>query len=197
MWSALILSHGCRPSSQNQCLAPVQSQASSAAYQASRYSGFTDSHLSKEAFYSIQPQHQHSAHHSSNSVKCSMTSYGPSARTASAYSSGSDPVEAEQGLDPQILESPDAFGFVTGGCQGQTYTVTGNSGKWTINHQKETWICCSHSLYKNLRFCLTFDMFFVQCQNNWKLFKKKLILAFDVHFFQTCETWHVTHTLTI
>lgn len=136
--SAPLWSDGCRPPSQNQCLAPVQSQASTLAYQAPRYSGFTDSHLTKEAFYSIQQQQQqHSAHHSSNSVKCSMTSYGASARTASGYSSGSDPVEAEQGLDPQILESPDAFGFVGSGCPGPTYTVTGNSGKWIVCQDRE------------------------------------------------------------
>ncbi|XP_075869151.1 DNA-binding protein RFX6 isoform X2 [Nelusetta ayraudi] len=124
----------CRPSSQNQCLAPVQSQASSLAYQLSRYPSYNDAHLTKEAFYSLQQQQQqqqqqqHSAHHSANVVKCSLTPYGPAARAASGYSSGSDPVQAEQGLDPQILESPEAFGFVGGGCQGQTYGATGHSG---------------------------------------------------------------------
>lgn len=53
----------------------------------------------------------------------------------SGYSSGSDPVQAEQGMDPQILDSSEGFGFVGGGlntvgggCQGQTYAATGHSG---------------------------------------------------------------------
>lgn len=121
-----------RPPSQNQCLAPVQSQASSLAYHLSRYPSFNDPHPNKEVFYG----HPHpSAHHSSNSIKCSLTPYGPTGRTVSGYSSGSDPVQAEQGLDPQILDSSEGFGFVGGGlnavgggCQGQTYAAAGHSG---------------------------------------------------------------------
>uniref|UniRef100_A0A8C4EID0 DNA-binding protein RFX6 n=1 Tax=Dicentrarchus labrax TaxID=13489 RepID=A0A8C4EID0_DICLA len=74
-----------------------------------------------------------SAHHSSNSTNCSLTPYGSAVRPTSTYSSGSDPVQTEQGLDAQttaqILDSAEGFGFVGaglnpagGGCQGQAYS---------------------------------------------------------------------------
>ncbi|XP_035534912.1 DNA-binding protein RFX6 [Morone saxatilis] len=123
---------GLRPQTQNQCL----SQASSLAYHLSRYPSFNDQPLNKDVFYSHHPP---SAHHSSNSTNCSLPSYGSAVRPTSSYSSGSDPVQTEQGLDAQtaaqILDSAEGFGFVGaglntagGGCQGQTYSATGHSG---------------------------------------------------------------------
>lgn len=129
----------------SQCLGSVQSQASSLAYHLSRYPSFNDQHLTKDAFYS---HHHPAAHHSSNSSNCSLTPYGSAGRTASGYSSGSDPVQTEPGLEAQraaqILDSADGFGFVGaglnptgGGCQGQTYSAAGHSGKkdsdWWLN----------------------------------------------------------------
>uniref|UniRef100_A0A8D0CXM9 DNA-binding protein RFX6 n=1 Tax=Sander lucioperca TaxID=283035 RepID=A0A8D0CXM9_SANLU len=85
--------------------------ASSLAYHLSRYPSFNDQHLTKDVFYSHHPP----------------------------YSSGSDPVQTEQGLDAQtaaqILDSAEGFGFVVGaglnpaggGCQGQTYSAAGHS----------------------------------------------------------------------
>lgn len=121
-----------RPQIQSQCLASVQSQASSLAYHLSRYPSFNDQHLTKDVFYSNH-------HHSSNSTNCSLTPYGSAVRPTSSYSSGSDPVQAEQGLDDQtaaqILDSAEGFGFVgaglnpnVAGCQGQ-YSAAGHSGK--------------------------------------------------------------------
>uniref|UniRef100_A0A8P4G454 RFX-type winged-helix domain-containing protein n=1 Tax=Dicentrarchus labrax TaxID=13489 RepID=A0A8P4G454_DICLA len=83
--------------------------------------------------------HQPSAHHSSNSTNCSLTPYGSAVRPTSTYSSGSDPVQTEQGLDAQttaqILDSAEGFGFVGaglnpagGGCQGQAYSAAGHNG---------------------------------------------------------------------
>uniref|UniRef100_A0A668W7A4 RFX-type winged-helix domain-containing protein n=1 Tax=Oreochromis aureus TaxID=47969 RepID=A0A668W7A4_OREAU len=76
---------------QNQCLASVQSQASSLAYHLSRYPSFNDQHLNKDVFYNHQPAPVH-------------------------HSSGSDPAHSEHGLDPQvaaqILDSAEGFGFV-------------------------------------------------------------------------------------
>lgn len=131
--------HLCfRPQTQSQCLASVQSQASSLAYHLSRYPSFNDQLPTKD-FYS---HHHPSAHYASNSTKCSLTPYGSAVRPTSSYSSGSDPVQTEQGLDAQaaaqILDSTEGFGFVgagmnpTGaGCQGQTYSSAGHSGnKW-------------------------------------------------------------------
>lgn len=122
-----------RPQTQSQCLASVQSQASSLAYHLSRYSSFSDQHLTKDVFYS---HHHPSAHHSSNTANCSLTPYGSSVRPTSSYSSGSDPVQTEPGLDGQILDSTEGFGFVGaglnsagGGCQGQTYSAAGHGGK--------------------------------------------------------------------
>uniref|UniRef100_A0A671V2G2 DNA-binding protein RFX6 n=1 Tax=Sparus aurata TaxID=8175 RepID=A0A671V2G2_SPAAU len=74
-----------------------------------------------------------SPHHSSNTANCSLTPYGSSVRPTSSYSSGSDPVQTEPGLDGQILDSAEGFGFVGtelssagGGCQGQTYSAAGH-----------------------------------------------------------------------
>ncbi|KAM8725476.1 DNA-binding protein RFX6 [Acanthopagrus schlegelii] len=121
-----------RPQTQSQCLASVQSQASSLAYHLSRYSSFNDQHLTKDVFYN---HHHPSAHHSSNTANCSLTPYGSSVRPTSSYSSGSDPVQTEPGLDGQILDSTEGFGFVGaglnstgGGCQGQTYSAAGHGG---------------------------------------------------------------------
>uniref|UniRef100_A0A671V7R5 DNA-binding protein RFX6 n=1 Tax=Sparus aurata TaxID=8175 RepID=A0A671V7R5_SPAAU len=105
--------------------------ASSLAYHLSRYSTFNDQHLTKDVFYSHH--HHPSAHHSSNTANCSLTPYGSSVRPTSSYSSGSDPVQTEPGLDGQILDSAEGFGFVGtelssagGGCQGQTYSAAGH-----------------------------------------------------------------------
>ncbi|XP_049914302.1 DNA-binding protein RFX6 [Epinephelus moara] len=125
-----------RPQTQNQCLASVQSQASSLAYHLSRYPSFNDQHLTKDVFYS---HHHPSAHHSSNSTNCSLTTYGSAVRPTSNYSSGSDAAQTEQGLDAQtaaqILDSSEGFSFVGaglnptgGGCQGQTYSAAGHGG---------------------------------------------------------------------
>ncbi|XP_071323969.1 DNA-binding protein RFX6 [Trachinotus anak] len=125
-----------RPQTQNQCLASVQSQASSLAYHLSRYPSFNDQQLTKDLFYNHPPP---SVHHSSSSTNCSLTPYASAVRPTSSYSSGSDAVQAEQGLDAQtaaqILDSAEGFGFVGaglnpsgGGCQGQTFTATGHSG---------------------------------------------------------------------
>ncbi|XP_044024909.1 DNA-binding protein RFX6 isoform X1 [Siniperca chuatsi] len=125
-----------RPQTQGQCLASVQSQASSLAYHLSRYPSFNDQHLTKDVFYS---HHHPSAHHSSNSTNCSLTPYGSAVQPTSSYSSGSDPVQTEQGLDAQtaaqILDSAEGFGFVGaglnptgGGCQGQMYSAAGHGG---------------------------------------------------------------------
>ncbi|XP_033505102.1 DNA-binding protein RFX6 [Epinephelus lanceolatus] len=125
-----------RPQTQNQCLASVQSQASSLAYHLSRYPSFNDQHLTKDVFYS---HHHQSAHHSSNSTNCSLTTYSSAVRPTSNYSSGSDATQTEQGLDAQtaaqILDSAEGFSFVGaglnptgGGCQGQTYSAAGHGG---------------------------------------------------------------------
>lgn len=121
-----------RPQTQNQCLASVQSPAPSLAYHLSRYPSFNDQHLTKDVFYTH--------HHSSNTSNCSLTPYGSAVRPTSGYSSGTDPVQTEQGLDAQtaaqILDSAEGFSFVGaglnptgGGCQGQTYSAAGHSGK--------------------------------------------------------------------
>uniref|UniRef100_A0A3B4FMN8 DNA-binding protein RFX6 n=1 Tax=Pundamilia nyererei TaxID=303518 RepID=A0A3B4FMN8_9CICH len=71
-------------------------------------------------------------------TNCSLAPYASAVRPSSAYTSGSDPAHSEQGLDPQvaaqILDSAEGFGFVEtglnlpgGGCQAQTYSVTGPS----------------------------------------------------------------------
>lgn len=124
-----------RPQTQSQCLASVQT--SSLAYHLSRFPSFNDQHLTKDVFYT---HHHPSSHHSSNSTNCSLTPYASTVRPTSSYSSGTDPVQTEQGLDAQtaaqILDSAEGFGFVgaglnpsSGGCQGQTYSAAGHSGK--------------------------------------------------------------------
>ncbi|XP_025754988.1 DNA-binding protein RFX6 isoform X3 [Oreochromis niloticus] len=126
---------------QNQCLASVQSQASSLACHLSRYPSFNDQHLNKDVFYNHQPA---PVHHSSGSTNCSLASYASAVRSTSAYTSGSDPAHSEHGLDPQvaaqILDSAEGFGFVEtglnlsgGGCQAQTYSVTGPSAGYYGN----------------------------------------------------------------
>ncbi|TNN42860.1 DNA-binding protein RFX6 [Liparis tanakae] len=118
------------PRPQSQCLASVQSQASSLAYHLSRYPSFNDQHLTKDVLYGL--------HHPSNSTNCSLAPYGSGVRPASNYASGSNPVQTEQGLDAQtaaqILDSGEGFGFVGSelnsagdGCQGQTYAAAGHS----------------------------------------------------------------------
>uniref|UniRef100_A0A3Q3MPJ9 DNA-binding protein RFX6 n=1 Tax=Mastacembelus armatus TaxID=205130 RepID=A0A3Q3MPJ9_9TELE len=86
-------------------------------------------------------RHHHpapSAQHSSSNTNCSLTPYGSAVRPTSSYTSGSDPIQTEPGLDTQttaqILDSAEGFGFVgagmnhmSGGCQGQTYSAAGHS----------------------------------------------------------------------
>lgn len=48
--------------------------------------------------------------------------YASAVRASSNY----DPVQCEHGLDVQIVDSAEGFGF---GCQGQTYSGTGNTSK--------------------------------------------------------------------
>ncbi|XP_060947891.1 DNA-binding protein RFX6 [Limanda limanda] len=121
-----------RSQPQNQCLSSVQSQTSSLAYHLSRYPTFSDQQLSKDLFYTHPPP---SVHPSSGGSSCSLTPYGSSVRPTSSYSSASDPVQSEQTLDAQILDSAEGFGFVgsglnpSGGCQGQSYAGhTGHTG---------------------------------------------------------------------
>uniref|UniRef100_A0A672YFF4 DNA-binding protein RFX6 n=1 Tax=Sphaeramia orbicularis TaxID=375764 RepID=A0A672YFF4_9TELE len=97
--------------------------ASSLGYPLSRYPSFNDQHLTKDIFYG---HHHPSLHHSSSSSSSNcLTPYGSVVRSTSSYGSASDPVQADQGLDPQILDSAEGFGFVGaglnppgGGCQG-------------------------------------------------------------------------------
>ncbi|CAG5960140.1 unnamed protein product, partial [Menidia menidia] len=98
---------------QNQCLTPLQAQASPLTCHLPRYPPINDQHLTKDPFYNPHPA---LVHH---------------------YSPGPDPAQAEQQLDSaaQILDPAEGFGFVgsglnlaTGGCQGQSYSVTGHSG---------------------------------------------------------------------
>ncbi|XP_067338653.1 DNA-binding protein RFX6 [Channa argus] len=125
-----------RPQSQSQCLASVQCQTSSLAYHLNRYPSFNEQQLSKDVFYSHPTP---SVHPSSSNASCSLTPYSSAVRPTSSYGSGSDPVQTDPGLDAQtaaqILESAEGFGFVgaglnptSGGCQGQTYSNTGNTG---------------------------------------------------------------------
>uniref|UniRef100_A0AAQ6ID79 DNA-binding protein RFX6 n=1 Tax=Anabas testudineus TaxID=64144 RepID=A0AAQ6ID79_ANATE len=92
-----------------------QCQTSSLAYHLARYPSYNEQHLTKDVFYNHHPP---SVHHSSN------------------------PVQPEQGLDAQttaqILDSAEGFGFVGaglnptgGGCQGQTYSATANTGYYS------------------------------------------------------------------
>ncbi|XP_028253550.1 DNA-binding protein RFX6 [Parambassis ranga] len=138
--SSLNYQTAVRPQTQNQCLSSVESQASSLACPLSRYASFNDQHLTKDVFYS---HHSAPVHHSSNNANCSLTPYGSSVRPTSGYTSGSDPIQTEQVVDhqtgTQILDSADGFGFVAGGlnlggCQGQTYSVTGHSAGYYGNN---------------------------------------------------------------
>ncbi|XP_029984703.1 LOW QUALITY PROTEIN: DNA-binding protein RFX6-like [Sphaeramia orbicularis] len=123
---------GLRPQTQTQCLSSVQSQASSLGYPLSRYPSFNDQHLTKDIFYG---HHHPSLHHSSSSSSSNcLTPYGSVVRSTSSYGSASDPVQADQGLDPQILDSAEGFGFVGaglnppgGGCQG-SYSAAAHGG---------------------------------------------------------------------
>ncbi|KAM8832528.1 LOW QUALITY PROTEIN: DNA-binding protein RFX6 [Spinachia spinachia] len=130
--SASTYQTALRPQVQSQCLASVQSQASTLAYHLSRYPSFNDPHLTKDVLYSL--------HQPPNSTNCSLTPYGSGIQPASSYTSGSDPVQTEQGLDAQtaaqILNSGEGFSFVGSGlnsagtgCPGQTYT--GHSGYYS------------------------------------------------------------------
>ncbi|XP_041831244.1 DNA-binding protein RFX6 [Melanotaenia boesemani] len=120
-----------RSQTQNQCLTPVQSQNC----HLPRYPAINDQHVTKDVFYNPHPA---SVHPSSSSTNCSLTSYGSTERGTSSFAPSSDPVQTEQVMDPQtaaqILDSAEGFGFVgaglnlAGGCQGQTYSVTGHSG---------------------------------------------------------------------
>ncbi|XP_055362476.1 DNA-binding protein RFX6 isoform X2 [Betta splendens] len=112
-YSSLNYQPALRPPSQSQCLAPLQCQT----YHLSRYPSFNEQHLNKEVLYSHPP----AAHHSSSS--CPSMPYASAVRPTSNYSSSSDPLHTEPGLEAQILDSAEGFGFVgAGGCQGQTYS---------------------------------------------------------------------------
>ncbi|XP_013886328.1 DNA-binding protein RFX6 [Austrofundulus limnaeus] len=126
--SAATCQAALRSQVQNQCLTPVQSQTSPLGCHLLRYPSISDQPLSKDVFYD---PHSSSIHQSSSGSDCSLTPYGP----ASSYAPSSDP---EPGLDQQsaahLLDSSEGFGFagtglnlVGGGCQGQTYSVTGHT----------------------------------------------------------------------
>ncbi|XP_061602899.1 DNA-binding protein RFX6 [Cololabis saira] len=119
-----------RSQMQNQCLTPVQSQASPVACPFPRYPSLNEQHLTKNMFYNHHP----AVSHSSNSTNCSLTPYGSAVRPSSSYTPSSDSVQTDQGLDPQtaahILDSAESFGFMGaglnltgGGCQAQTYSA--------------------------------------------------------------------------
>ncbi|XP_075315514.1 DNA-binding protein RFX6 [Odontesthes bonariensis] len=125
-----------RSQTQNQCLTPLQSQDSPLTCHLPRYPPINDQLLTKDAFYNPHPA---SVHHSSGSTDSLLTPYSSAARPTSNYTPGSDPVQAEQQLDPQtaaqILDPAEGFGFVGaglnltgGGCQGPGYSVTGHNG---------------------------------------------------------------------
>lgn len=130
--------HLClRPQTKGQCLVPVQSQAPSLAYHLSRYPSFNEVHPTKDVFYSHH--HLPAGPYPSLSTKSSLAPYGPPVRPESTYSSGSDPVQCEQGLGAQapaqILDSAEGFVFMGaglnahgGGCQAHPYSAAGHSG---------------------------------------------------------------------
>uniref|UniRef100_A0A8D3DS25 DNA-binding protein RFX6 n=1 Tax=Scophthalmus maximus TaxID=52904 RepID=A0A8D3DS25_SCOMX len=98
----------CSSSPSSSCLSSLRRNdpTSSLAFQLARYPSFNDQQLTKDLFYNL---HAASVHPSSGGT--------------------------EQGLDAQILDSAEGFGFVGaglnpsgGGCQGQTYSATGHSG---------------------------------------------------------------------
>lgn len=146
--------HLClRTQTQSQCLVPVQSQTPSLAYHLSRYPSFNEQHATKEAFYS---HHHPAGPYSSLSTKPSLASYGPPVRPASSYSSGSDPVQSEQGLGTQaaaqILDPAEGFVFMGaglntpgGGCQAHPYSAAGHSGN-SVFLLLETF-CCFVNLF--------------------------------------------------
>ncbi|XP_017286884.1 DNA-binding protein RFX6 isoform X2 [Kryptolebias marmoratus] len=117
-----------RPQAQNQC----PSQASPLGCHLPRYPSISDLPLTKDGFYSHHPP---SIHQSSGGSDCSLTPYGSAPQPTSSFAPGSAPVQTEQGLDQQsaVLDS-EGFGFagtglnLGGGCQGQTYSVTGHGG---------------------------------------------------------------------
>lgn len=113
---------------QTQALPSGQSQASSPAYQLSRYPSFSDQQLVKEVFFSGG----HPSIHLS-----SMTPYSSAVRPAAGYGSGPDVI---QGMEVQsaahMMDSTGGYGFVgaglnpgDGGCQGQVYSAAGHSGE--------------------------------------------------------------------
>ncbi|XP_023809027.1 DNA-binding protein RFX6 [Oryzias latipes] len=92
----------------------------------SRYPPISGPHMSKNMFYG-------------HPATATNPSFGSAPRPASHYISSSDSAQADQVLDPQMMEPVDAFGFpggglnlVGGGCQGQPYLghsgYYGNSG---------------------------------------------------------------------
>ena len=146
--------HLClRPQTPSQCLVPVQPQAPSLAYHLSRYPSFNEQHATRDAFYS----HPHPAGpYSSFGTKSSLAPYGPPARPASSYSSGSDPLPSEQGLGAQaaqILDSAEGFVFMGAGlngagagCQAHPYAAAGHSGN-SLCLLLGTFCCLSVSLW--------------------------------------------------
>ncbi|TWW69174.1 DNA-binding protein RFX6 [Takifugu flavidus] len=131
-----------RSQTHSQCLVPAQSQAPSLAYHLSRYPSFNEQQATKDVFYS---HHHPAGPYSSISTKSSLAPYGPPVRPASSYSSGSDPVQSEQGLDAQtaaqILDSAEGFGFMGvglntpgSGCQGHPYSAAGHSVSGYYGH---------------------------------------------------------------
>uniref|UniRef100_A0A3B3CWY3 Regulatory factor X, 6 n=1 Tax=Oryzias melastigma TaxID=30732 RepID=A0A3B3CWY3_ORYME len=100
--------------SQTESLAPVQP------LNLPRYPPISGPHMSKNMFYG---HHAASTNHSFSSVPRPVSNYIPS----------SDSAQPNPGLDPQILEPVEGFGFAGGelnlvgvGCQGQLYP--GHSG---------------------------------------------------------------------
>lgn len=101
--------------SQTESLAPVQP------LNLPRYPPISGPHMSKNMYYG---HHAASTNHSFSSVPRPVSNYIPS----------SDSAQPNPGLDPQILEPVEGFGFAGGelnlvgvGCQGQPYP--GHSGK--------------------------------------------------------------------
>ncbi|XP_037541577.1 DNA-binding protein RFX6 [Nematolebias whitei] len=125
-----------RPQAQSECLTPVQSQASPLGCHLLWYPSISDQPLTKDVFYNHHPS---AIHQTSGGSDCSMTPYGSAVQPTSSYAPGSDPIQTEQGLDQQsaahIVDCAEGLGFVGtglnlvgGGCQGQTYSVTGHNG---------------------------------------------------------------------
>uniref|UniRef100_H3CWH6 DNA-binding protein RFX6 n=1 Tax=Tetraodon nigroviridis TaxID=99883 RepID=H3CWH6_TETNG len=96
----------------------------------------SEQHATKDGFYS---HHHPAGPYSSLSTKSSLAPYGPPVRPAPGYSSGSDPVQSEQGLGAQaaaqMLDPAEGFVFMGaglstpgGGCQAHPYPAAGHSG---------------------------------------------------------------------